>query len=100
MVSQGRSRLLCLLFLVFLASSLVTRTVLLFLAVPNMDITPLQIVKIYGIGFFFDCVTFSYLSIPFFLYALFVPDRWFNCRPAAWLSSFPVTYALMLDHDA
>jgi phosphoglycerol transferase MdoB-like AlkP superfamily enzyme len=70
---------------------------LLFLAVPNMDITPLQIVKIYGIGFFFDCVTFSYLSIPFFLYALFVPDRWFNCRPAAWLCFFAVTYALLFD---
>ncbi len=94
---EGRPRMLCLLFLVFLAFSLITRTVLLFQAIPNMDITPLLIVKIYGIGFFFDCVTFSYLSIPFLLYALFVPDRLFNCRPVTWWYFFVITYALLFD---
>jgi len=97
MLLQGRSRLLFLLLLVFLAFSLVTRTMLLFMAIPNMDINLLMLVKIYGIGLFFDCVTFSYVTIPFLLFALFVPDRLFNCRPVVWLLFFILTYALLFD---
>lgn len=97
MLLPGRTRLLGLLFLVFLAISFATRTVLLFKAIPNMDITPLLIGRIYGIGIFFDSVTFTYLFIPFFLYALFVPDRLFNCRPVTWLCFFVITYILLFD---
>lgn len=97
MFLHGRVRLLGLLFLVFLAISLITRTVLLFHAIPNMDITPLLVGRIYGIGIFFDSVTFTYLFIPFFLYALFVPDRLFNCRPLTWLCFFVITYILLFD---
>ncbi len=97
MFLHGRVRLLGLLFLVFLAISFITRTVLLFHAIPNMDITPLLVGRIYGIGIFFDSVTFTYLFIPFFLYALFVPDRLFNCRPLTWLCFFVITYILLFD---
>jgi len=97
MLLQGRSRLLYLLLLVFLAFSLVTRTVLLIQGIPNMDINLLLLAKIYGIGLFFDCVTFSYLSIPFLLFTLFAPDRLFNSRPVVWLSFFIITYALLFD---
>ncbi|MEA5115195.1 MAG: sulfatase-like hydrolase/transferase [Geobacteraceae bacterium] len=92
--------MLCLLYLVFLIFSLITRTVLLVQAIPNLDITPFLILKIYGIGIFFDCVTFTYLAIPLFLYALFVPDRLFNCRPVTWLYFFVITYALLFDAAA
>jgi len=97
MLLQGRSRLLYLLILVFLAFSLVTRTVLLVQAIPVMDIGPLLLARIYATGLFFDCVTFSYLLIPFGLYAIFAPDRLFNCRPIAWLAFFVFTYALLFD---
>jgi phosphoglycerol transferase MdoB-like AlkP superfamily enzyme len=97
MLLQGRSRLLYLLLMVFLAFSLVTRTMLLFMAIPNMDINLLMLVKIYGIGLFFDCITFSYMAIPFLLFALFAPDRLFNCRPVVWLFFFILTYALLFD---
>lgn len=97
MLLHGRSRLLYLLLLVFLAFSMVTRTVLLFLATPSIHFNLLLIAKIYGIGLFFDCVTFSYMSIPFLLYAIFISDRVFNCRPVIWLSFFIFTYAMLFN---
>ncbi len=48
-------------------------------------------------GAFFDCVTFSYFSIPFVLYAILAPDRIFNFKPAAWVVGFIITYALMFN---
>jgi phosphoglycerol transferase MdoB-like AlkP superfamily enzyme len=97
MFLKGRLGSLYLLFLVFVVFSLITRTVLLFLAFPNLDPTLVLMAKIYGMGFFFDCVTFSYLSIPFVLYAIFAPDRLFNFKPAAWVACFVLTYALMFN---
>jgi phosphoglycerol transferase MdoB-like AlkP superfamily enzyme len=55
------------------------------------------LVKIYGVGFFFDIVTFSYFAIPFVLYAIFAPDRMFNFKPLAWAGCFVVTYALLFN---
>lgn len=94
---QGRLRLFYLYLMVFLAFSMVTRTVLLVQALPNMDLNVILLAKIYGIGLFFDCVTFSYLSIPLLLYAIFAPDQLFNFRPVAWLAFFVTTYALLFN---
>jgi phosphoglycerol transferase MdoB-like AlkP superfamily enzyme len=97
MAYKGRAGALYLLFFVFLTFSLVTRTFLLVKALPNLDPTLFLLAKIYGVGFFFDCVTFSYFAIPFFLYGLFVPDRVFGWKPAARLGFFIVTYLLMFN---
>jgi phosphoglycerol transferase MdoB-like AlkP superfamily enzyme len=97
MVFKGRAGSLYLFSLVFLVISLVTRVVLLVKALPNLDLTPLLLTKVFAVGFFFDCVTLSYFAIPFFLYALFVPDRVFRWRPILWTVSFLVTYALLFN---
>ena len=97
MFIKDRVRSLCLLFLLFLAFSLLTRTVLLYKALPNLDLNLVLLVKIYGVGFFFDCTTFSYFAIPFVLYAIFAPDRLFNFKPIAWAGCFVVTYALLFN---
>ncbi len=94
---QGRLRLITLYFAVFLVFSLVTRTVLLVRAAHLMESSPILLAKIYGVGLFFDCVTFSYLAIPLLLFAILAPDRWFNFRPLAWLAFFAATYALLFD---
>src|SRR5512147_2749154 len=86
--AKSRLSALYLLFLIFLAFCLVTRTVLLCKALPGLETSPLLLAKIYGCGFFFDCVTFSYLSVPFVIYAIVAPDRVFNCRPVAWVVCF------------
>jgi phosphoglycerol transferase MdoB-like AlkP superfamily enzyme len=97
MAYKGRAAALYLLFFVFLTFSLVTRTFLLVKALPNLDPTLFLLAKIYGVGFFFDCVTFCYFAIPFFLYGLFVPDRVFGWRPAALAGFFIVTFLLMFN---
>ncbi len=97
MFFKGRLSSLNILFLVFLGFSLVTRTVLLFKALPGLDLNMFLLLKIYGAGVFFDCVTFSYCSIPFVLYAILAPDRVYNFRPVAWVGCFVITYALLFN---
>jgi phosphoglycerol transferase MdoB-like AlkP superfamily enzyme len=100
MFFKTRYRSLCILWLLVVFFSTLTRTVLLFKSLPNLGVTPLLLAKIYGAGFFFDCVTFSYLAIPFVLAAILVPDRVFNSR---WFNSlsqvmlFIVSYLLLFD---
>lgn len=76
----GRYRFITLLFVITLITSLLTRTVLLVKSLPNLELTPLLLAKIYGIGLFFDCVTFSYILIPFALLLILSPDRLSNSR--------------------
>ena len=97
MIFKGRAGSLYLFSLIFLVISFITRVVLLVKALPNLDLTALLLAKIFAVGFFFDCVTFSYFAIPFFLYALFVPDRIFRWRPILWLATFLFTYALLFN---
>lgn len=97
MFTKGRLSSLYLLFLVFMALSLAARTVLLCKTLPGLELSPLLLARIYGAGFFFDCVTFTFISIPFVIYAILVPDRIFNCRPVAWIACFVITYALLFD---
>ena len=97
MVFKGRTGSLYLFTVIFLVFSLITRVVLLLKALPSLTISPLVLAKVFGVGFFFDCVTFSYFAIPFFLYALFVPDRVFRWRPPLWLTTFLFTYALLFN---
>jgi len=94
---KGRKGFLLLLFFVFVVSSVITRIFLFVKALPDLDLTPLLIAKIFGMGFLFDCVTFSYFSIPFALYAVFVPDRMFSWKPAARIVFFTVTYLMLFN---
>jgi phosphoglycerol transferase MdoB-like AlkP superfamily enzyme len=80
----GRARFLALLFAVTLITSLITRTVLLVKSLPNLDLSPLLLAKIYGMGLFFDCVTFSYILIPFSILLILSPDRLHNSGFGRW----------------
>lgn len=95
--TKNRLGPLYLLFMTFIAFSVVTRTVLLCEALPVLKPDAFLLAKIYVCGFFFDCVTFSYILIPFVIYALLMPDRIFNCRPVALVAFFIITYALLFD---
>jgi len=97
MTCKSRSGVLYLLFLAFLVVSLITRTVFLVKSLGSLDPTPLLLVKVYGMGFLFDCVTFSYFAIPFVLYTLLAPDRVFRCRQVARIAGFVVSYLLLFN---
>jgi len=72
---QNRFRFITLTFLLFLAVSAIMRTVLLIMSLDMVDITLVQILKIYAIGGFYDLVAASYLVIPFVLYLLVLPKK-------------------------
>jgi phosphoglycerol transferase MdoB-like AlkP superfamily enzyme len=69
-------------------------------SLPNLPFDLLLVLKIYGVGLFFDCVTFSYAAIPFVLTTMLLPDKVFNSRffkPTAWLLFFVITYLLLFN---
>jgi phosphoglycerol transferase MdoB-like AlkP superfamily enzyme len=90
-----RTQSLLFLFLIFVAFSLLTRIVLFLKGIPNLDPSLLLPAKIFAWGFLCDCVTFSYFSMPFVLYALLAPDKLFNLKPINRLVGFLITYLLM-----
>lgn len=100
MLLKGRFKSLFILLLIIIVFSTIIRTVLLLKAMPNLELTPLLLLQIYSVGFFFDCVTFSYFAIPFALLAILLPDKVFNSnrfRPFAWLACFIVTYLMLFN---
>ena len=88
------------LWLIIIAFSTVTRTILLVKSLPQLELSPLLLVKIYAVGFFFDCVTFSYFAIPFVLVAIILSDRVFNSsffRVCAYTVGFVLTYLMLFN---
>ncbi|MCK9492095.1 MAG: sulfatase-like hydrolase/transferase [Sulfurimonas sp.] len=67
-----------LIFWLFLGVFVITRTVLLIKSVDALDISLIEILKIYLIGAFYDFVSVSYLTVPFVIYLIFLPKRFFN----------------------
>ncbi len=100
MLSKNRYRSLYTLLLIVVISSFLIRTILLIKSLPNLDLTPFLLAKIYGVGLFFDCVTFSYAAVPFVLVTILLPDKAFNSkwfRPLAYLVCFILTYLMLFD---
>ncbi|MFZ4855463.1 MAG: LTA synthase family protein [Desulfuromonadaceae bacterium] len=88
------------LWLTVIVFSAVTRTVLLVKSLPQLDLNPLLFIKIYAVGFFFDCVTFSYAAIPLVLIVVILPDRLFNSALFRWCSYaalFVITYLMLFN---
>jgi len=97
---KSRFSSLYLLLAVFIVISTLTRQLLTYTALPNLDSAPWTYAKINLVGLFFDCVTFAYLSLPITLYTVFVPDRAFNGRVLRYLyylTFFILLYALLFN---
>jgi phosphoglycerol transferase MdoB-like AlkP superfamily enzyme len=67
-------------FLVYLAISLVTRTVLMALSWSSLDASWLDVPVIFLRGLLFDLGFYSYFLIPFLLYVWLIPDRFWRSR--------------------
>ena len=97
---KNRFNLLYTLWLVLVFFSLITRTILLVKSLPQLDTNLYLLIKIYAVGFFFDCVTFSYCVIPLIFIIVFLPDRPFNSVPFRWCSyvaMFIITYLILFN---
>ncbi|HIJ95760.1 MAG TPA: sulfatase-like hydrolase/transferase [Desulfuromonadales bacterium] len=80
MFLKNRFNALVTLWLSLIAFSTTCRTILLVKSLPSLELKALLLIKIYAVGFLFDCVTFSYVAIPFVLVLTLLPDRPFNSR--------------------
>ncbi|MDD2852105.1 MAG: sulfatase-like hydrolase/transferase, partial [Desulfuromonadaceae bacterium] len=88
------------LWLIISAFSAITRTILLVKSLPDLELTSWLFAKIYSVGFFFDCVTFSYFAIPFVLVVVVLPDRAFNSalfRICSYGIAFVLTYLMLFN---
>ena len=100
MLTKSRFYSLYVLWLIIIAFSTVTRTILLVKSLPQVELNPLLLVKIYAVGFFFDCVAFSYFAIPFVLVAVILSDRAFNSaffKLCAYAAGFVLTYLMLFN---
>ncbi|MDD5373940.1 MAG: LTA synthase family protein [Sulfurimonas sp.] len=91
---RSRFDFISLIFWFFLALSAITRTVLLFKSIDMLDFSFLELLKIYLIGTFYDFVSVSYLVVPFILYLLFFPHRFFNHKFHRYIT-YVFTYILL-----
>ena len=67
-----------LLYIVFISIAFISRTNLLFQSIREVSLNPLNIIWSYAAGLFMDTVAYSYFMIPFVLFLMFIPDRFFN----------------------
>jgi phosphoglycerol transferase MdoB-like AlkP superfamily enzyme len=90
-------------FALYAALDTILRSLLIAKAWADLDAGPWLLAKIFFVGFFFDCVTFSYFSIPYVLLATFLSDRTFNgriFRAGSYLLFFLATSVLLFDTAA
>jgi len=91
-----------LLFIVFVIISFTSRTVLLGMSFSEVNTGIFSLLRVYAIGLFFDSVAFSYFIIPYVLFLIFVPDRFFNSTFHKWFAyiAFFVAFAILLFNGA
>ena len=63
--------------LIFLGISFLTRLVLLGYSISEVDTSFIQLIKIFSVGLFYDFVASSYYFIPYGIYLLVFPQKWF-----------------------
>jgi phosphoglycerol transferase MdoB-like AlkP superfamily enzyme len=97
---NNRFGILYLFSLVFLLQSLAVRMVLLVRSLPGMTLEPLVLLKMLSVGFFYDCITFTYCAIPFTLLLTAVPERMYRHRLFRYVmhgALFAVLFVLLFD---
>ncbi|MDP2894302.1 MAG: sulfatase, partial [Sulfurimonas sp.] len=91
---RNRCSFIGLIFWLFLIISAITRTALLIKSIDMIDLSFVELIKIYFIGAFYDFVSVSYLVIPFAIYLLFLPQRFFNHKFHHYIT-YIFTYVLL-----
>lgn len=91
---HDRFRFITLIFSVYLIISALTRTLLLIKSFDMVDTTIIELLRIYLIGAFYDFVSISYLAIPFIIYLLFIPQKFFGHKAHRYIT-FAFTYFLL-----
>ncbi len=75
---NSRFSLLLTMLLLFLATGFAIRLMLLLTSLPVVDISLFQLIKIFGVGLFYDTIAASYYFIPLVIYFIMMPSKLFN----------------------
>ncbi|MCX6239368.1 MAG: sulfatase-like hydrolase/transferase, partial [Bacteroidia bacterium] len=78
--------------------SFISRTVLLGMSVSEVNTGIFSLLRVYFIDLFFDAVAFSYFMIPFVIFLMLVPDRFFNSGFHKWFAyiAYFIAFAILL----
>ncbi|NVO12027.1 MAG: sulfatase-like hydrolase/transferase [Bacteroidales bacterium] len=77
-----------LMYVLFIIISFISRTVLLSMSFHEVNLGIFSLLRVYGVGLFFDTVAFSYFMIPFVLFLLLIPSKLYNSIINRWLGHF------------
>jgi phosphoglycerol transferase MdoB-like AlkP superfamily enzyme len=86
--------------LIFLGIAFLTRVVLLGYSFSEVDTSFFQLIKIFGVGLFYDFVASSYYFIPFAIYLVLVPSKIFYNKwhqRFVYLLMFVITYFIIFN---
>lgn len=75
-----------LLYTIFIIVSFVSRTVLLGMSFHDVNLGIGGLLWAYGVGLFFDTVAFSYFMIPYIIFLIFIPHRFYSTTTYKWIS--------------
>jgi len=78
--SNNRFLFLILIMGVFISISFISRTILLLTDFIQVDVGIFSILKLYGVGLFYDFVASVYYIIPLVIYLTVIPNRLFNTK--------------------
>ena len=97
---SNRFNLIYLFMATFVLVSFVSRTILLTYSFSHVSLGFIDLLKVYGIGLFYDFVAVSYYVIPFVVYLILVPNKIFNAPWHRYLSLgifFGFVYAIVFN---
>ena len=75
-----------LLYIVFIIVSFISRTVLLGMSFHDVNVGISGLLWAYGVGIFFDTVAFSYFMIPYVIFLIFIPYKFYSTAIYKWIS--------------
>lgn len=79
-INQNRFSFLILMIGIFVTISFISRTILLLTDFIEVDIGFISLLKVYGVGLFYDLVASFYYIIPLVIYLIFIPNKLFNMK--------------------
>ena len=79
-INPNRFSFLLLVIGIFVTISFISRTILLLTDFIEVDIGFISLLKIYGVGLFYDLVASFYYIIPLVIYLIFIPNKLFNMK--------------------
>ncbi len=71
----------------FVIVAFIVRTTLLLFSITEVDLNPILLFKVYGVGLFYDLVASSYFFIPLVIFLIFTPRGFFALKVGKLLTS-------------